>query len=735
MSSKDIYSSDVQKKQSSKKPKKQKHQRSKGKRIGAFIGKAVVCLFLICIITGSIVVTALTVYVMKATETDSTISLAKEDIQTAGITTIMAPDPANPDGEIEVSKLSTGTKRIWVDIQDCPEDLKNAFIAIEDKRFYEHEGVDFKRTFLAFANMILHFWDTEQGGSTITQQLVKNITNDNAHSAGRKVREIFNAMSLERTYSKDEILQAYLNIITIGGKNGDYEGVGAAAKLYFNKDVSELTLPECASIAAITRSPSTYEPIHNPEKNKERRDWILKNMYDQGLIEEADYQNAIATPVEVNQGQVTGNMDGSNYQSYFVDAVINEVRNDLMEEYGYDKETAEAKIKTSGYIIHTTMDVNAQKKLEQHYQESSTFANYDIIKESTDRAENGGNPFQSAMVLYDYNGAMKAVVGGIGEKPPGDRSVINRAVQGQRSPGSAIKPLSIYSLAIEEDLCHYSSIMQDEPISIEQPDGTMWEPQNFGGKSYGSVTIQKAVEMSLNRIPIKLDQTLTPKKSYDFLTKSLGFTDLTESADANLAPMSLGSLSNGVHLDELTNAYQIFGNGGYFTESHTYTSVTNAAGDEVLKKDLSTNQVISEDTATIMNRLLRQVVVGSSGTARAIGDINGIEILGKTGTTNDDFDSTFVGLTPDYIAGIWFGYEQNYDITKNKGLKKQVAAWKTIMSDILSDSQNKSFQLSSDVVEATYCTETGMIATSGCPSTATGYYKKDNKPGTCSVHG
>ena len=283
--------------------------------------------------------------------------------------------------------------------------------------------------------MILHFWDTEQGGSTITQQLVrKNITNDNAHSAGRKVREIFNAMSLERTYSKDEILQAYLNIITIGGKNGDYEGVGAAAKLYFNKDVSELTLPECASIAAITRSPSTYEPIHNPEKNKERRDWILKNMYDQGLIEEADYQNAIATPVEVNQGQVTGNMDGSNYQSYFVDAVINEVRNDLMEEYGYDKETAEAKIKTSGYIIHTTMDVNAQKKLEQHYQESSTFANYDIIKESTDRAENGGNPFQSAMVLYDYNGAMKAVVGGIGEKPPGDRSVINRAVQGQRFP-------------------------------------------------------------------------------------------------------------------------------------------------------------------------------------------------------------------------------------------------------------------------------------------------------------
>lgn len=722
---KEIYSSSKTNKKNTKRLQKGSNQSGKGKRskkpwnakrVFLTLGKIFVACSLIGVITLSIVITGLTVYVMKGSETESTISLDKEDIIDSGVTTIYGMDES---GEYqEVSKISSGTICIWVDITDIPDNVKNAYVAIEDKRFYEHEGVDFKRTFLAFLNMFLHFWDTEQGGSTITQQLVKNLTNDKDPTPARKIREISRAMSLERTYSKDQILQAYLNIVPVGGANGDYEGVGAAAKLYFNKDIQDVTLAEAASIAAITKSPSYYEPIGHPDHNKERRDVVLKNMLDQGMITQTEYEEAVNTPVEVHPGKVVGNTNGKDYQSYFVDTVMWDVIEDLEEEKGIDEDQATQEIKSGGYKIYTTMDIELQEKLEQKYSNPATFG-WSAFNDSTP---------ESAMVIYDMNGAMKAVVGGTGDKPPGDRSCINRATQSLRRPGSSIKPLSVYAPAIDKNLITYSTIVDDEPLNTDPETGKPW-PQNYSSTYSGKVPVYYAVEQSLNTVPARLVQQLTPSYCYDFLTQKLGFTGLQED-DKNISPMALGNFTQGVHINELTNAYQIFGNGGNFTPSYTYTTVTDLAGDVVLENDISSTRVIESDSATVVNRLLRNVVKEGTGTKASL-DNMGIEVIGKTGTTDDFKDYTFVGMTHDYIAGIWLGFDDPKSMGSTNNSTK---IWHTIMSYLLNDRPQEDFALDPTVVEAEFCTDSGMLADNGCPNTKTGYYRKSNVPATCTEH-
>ncbi len=714
----EIYKSAQQKKKKTYLPGTNKSPKNRipwtKKRIFMTVGKALVALMLIGVITMSLVITALTVYVMKGSQ-QSDIDISKEAVMANNFTTFYGKDANNTD--VELCRLSSGTVRIWTDIQDVPENLKNAYVAIEDKRFYEHEGVDFQRTFLAFLNMFLHFWDSQQGGSTITQQMVKNITNDRSTSPARKIREISRAMSVERTYSKDQILQAYLNIVPIGGGNGDYQGVGAAAKLYFNKDVKDLTLPECASIAAITKSPSYYEPIGHPDNNKKRRDAILSNMYDQGMITETEYRNAIATPVEVHQGKVVGSSDGKNYQSYFIDAAVDEVIQDLSAKEGITPKQAEQDLKTGGYKIYTTIDPQMQTKLEEKYMNPGTFG-----YKSFDN-----NP-QSAFIVYDIYGRMKAVVGGTGTKPPGDRSVINRATHSLRRPGSSIKPLSVYAPAIQDNIINFSSSVKDEPLETNKETGKPW-PQNYSGKYMGNVLIYYAVEQSLNTIPAQLVQQMTPKKCYNFLTQKLGFTDL-EPSDANTSPLALGNFTQGVHFNELVNAYQIFANGGKFTKSHTYYTVQNAMGNIVLQSDESYTQAISADTASVMNRLLRNVVLEGTGT-RASLDKMGMEVIGKTGTTDDFKDYTFVGMTHDYIAGIWLGY----DDPKSMGSTNNATRiWNNVMTALLTGKTQAKFDLDPSVVTANFCTSSGQLSNGRCPKIKAGYYRPGMVPSICTIH-
>lgn len=713
----DIYSSSsAEKKHSKKKSKSQKEKMPwTAKRVFKTIGKAFVVLTLIGVITISLVITGLTVYVMKASETESTISLEKEDLMENGVTTVYGQDDSGV--QVELAKLSGGAVRIWVDITDIPDNVKNAFVAIEDKRFYEHEGVDFKRTFLAFLNMFLHFWDTEQGGSTITQQLVKNLTNDRDNTAARKIREIFRAMSLERTYSKDQILQAYLNIVPVGGANGNYEGVEAASELYFNKPIQDVTLAEAASIAAITNSPSYYEPIGHPDHNKERRDLVLWNMLDQGMITQTEYDEAVNTPVEVHEGKVVGNTTGKDYQSYFVDYVLNQVSYDLMEQdSSLTKEEADAQVKSGGYKIYTTIDIDMQNELEDLYANPATFG-----------WKSFSNMPQSAFVVYDMNGNLKAMVGSTGTKAAGDRSQLNRAVS-KRSPGSSIKPLTAYAPAIEANLVTYSSIVSDTPFMQNNPEtGNPW-PQNYDKTYHGNVNLYYAVEQSFNTIPVKLIDQLGIENSYNFATQKVGLN--LDEKDKNYAPLATGSLTNGITINELTNAYQIFGNNGVYHSPICYTSVTDVAGRVILEPKQEEHRAISADTAGVMNRLLRNVITEGTGTPASL-DKQGIEVVGKTGTTTDNKDFTFVGLTHDYVAGIWIG---NDDATAMSISNNAAKSWHNVMVQLLSDTPQAKFELDSSVVEAKFCKDTGLLANSNCPNTATGYYRSSNVPKTCNKH-
>lgn len=715
--SKNIYSSS-----SSEKKYIKKHSKNESKKDSVslksalkLVGKTIIILILIGVITMSLVITGLTVYVMKASETESSISLEKEDLMQNGVTIVYGQDDSG--SQVELAKLSSGAVRIWVDITDVPDNVKNVFVAIEDKRFYEHEGVDFKRTFLAFLNMFLHFWDSEQGGSTITQQLVKNITNDRDNSPSRKIREIFRAMSLERTYSKDQILQAYLNIVPIGGANGNYEGIEAAAQLYFNKHIQDVTLAEAASIAAITNSPSYYEPIGHPENNKERRDLILWNMLDQGMITQTEYDQAINTPVTTNPGKVVGNTNGKEYQSYFVDYVLNRISYDLMEQDpNLTKEEADEQVKSCGYKIYTTIDIEMQNQLENLYAKPSTF---------------GWNTFtnmpQSAFVVYDMNGNLKAMVGSTGVKAPGDRSQLNRAVS-QRSPGSSIKPLTAYAPAIENNLVTYSSIVSDTPFMEKNPEtGNPW-PQNYDKKYHGDINLYYGLQWSYNTIPVKLIDQLGVENSYNFATQKVGL-NLDES-DKNYAPLATGSLTNGITINELTNAYQIFGNGGIYNSSICYTSVTDAAGRVILEPKQDIHNAISSDTSSVMNRLLRNVITSGTGKAANL-DKQGIEVVGKTGTTTDNKDYTFVGLTHDYVAGIWVGNDNGSEMTVSNNAAK---AWHNVMASLLANKPQANFELDASVVKAEFCKSTGMLADSGCTNTETGYYRSNNVPAICNKH-
>ncbi len=710
----DISSSSKRRKKSLNKKK------SRVKKIFATFGKVIISLVLILIITGSIMVTALTVYAIKFVEPMDDI-----DLKDAGLgyaTSLIATDA---DGnETEIANLHSTTIREWVDLDQIPESVRMAFVCAEDRRFYDHDGVDWKRTFAAFANLFLHFYSSQQGGSTITQQLIKNITGNNEVSPTRKFNEIFQAVSLEKVYSKDQILESYLNIIPL---DQSIVGVQAAAKYYFNKDVSQLTVVEGAALAAMVKAPRTYNPILHPEANKERRNsYVLPAMYEEGIItaEELEtYKNTdLVTAVDP---QLPESDDSNEYNSWFVDAVIEEVIEDLVTEKGWDEDYAESQVMNGGLTIYTTQDTSMQQILEEKYLNDSTFGD-------------GGreNKAQSAMVIMDYNGNIKALVGGRGEKE-GDR-LFNRATMAVRRPGSSIKPISIYAPAVESNLIHYSSIVEDSPFPTII-DGVVREdwPANSYGRYLGNILIPEAIRRSTNTIPVKLVNQYTPQNSYNFLTQQLGFTTLVGTPDENgqtdisVAPLALGSLNKGMRLTELTAAYQIFNGEGIRTEAHTYTKVLDANGDILLEKNPDITHAISEETSTIMNRLLLNVIEGGEGATGTRAKISGVPIVGKTGTATNDqgqtTDQLFIGCTPDYVAGIWIGNDDNSKL----GSYSPTAAWRNVMVDVLAGRSIGEFSFSDNVEAKEYCTETGLLAVDGCPK-ATGYYKKDNMPDYCS---
>lgn len=711
-----------------------------------------------CCICGCI----LTVWVFDVLNDDSDTLKTDLDVQKLKYTTIFYGADSTTGEIYELERYSDPTEgsRIWTDYEDMPKQLIDCLVAVEDKRFWDHSGVDFQRTILATANAVMKkvglpgIYEGTPGASTITQQVVRNISGDKEDSWTRKMREIFRAIKLEKSYSKEQILETYLNLVSF---SRNCNGIKAAANFFFDKEPSELTVAECASIIGTTKSPTSYDPYLNYDANQSRKEDILYMMYEQKYLTRAEYDTAMAEKVVFSTDNEQASYDSN--QSFFMDYVMDEVINDLAATYNYTLAEAEAELFSGGYRIYTTVDNRVQGILEDFYSDLTNFPA--VLNEEYP---------QSAFVITDTNGAIKGIIGS--NRPKEGARVWNRASDTTRQPGSTIKPISSYTLAVENKYIHWSTLIEDKRIAID-PDPVnhsqpLWEPVNYDKQERGYVPAVYALQKSINTIAVQLTQLLTPRYMYDFLHDTLNIYTLTEN-DIGYSPMALGSLTNGVTLVEMAGAYQMFANGGTRTEPYAYTKVVNSEGELVLENTGTPTRVISYETATIMNKLLQQVVQGA-GTGY-FARLDNMPSAGKTGTTDDDVDQWFIGVTPYYVGVCWMGYDSRvvvdsegnpiYVQARSKetgallynedGTPKMVQKpntiyyangsaypppilWKKVMTLIHEGLESKDFPVSSNVVSLAYCTETGYAACADCPNTATGWYTVDNMPSTCPLH-
>ena len=732
------------------KPAEGAKKRKKKGGVGKAILKGIAAFCCICVIIGSVLAVMLSLYVVNATANDDKL-LNLDNIKLSYSTILYATDTETSE-ITEYARLVGDEHRVWVNLADMPDYLWQAFIAVEDKTFNEHNGVNWKRTISATLNLGLRkisggaigLYDTEQGASTIDQQLIKNITGDDDHDPMRKVREIFRALELEKKYSKDQILEAYLNTVNFVGNTG---GVAACTANLFGKEVQDLTLAESACIAAITNNPTKYNPRTNPENNKERREMILGMMLEQGYIDQAAYDAAMAETITVLDNSTAADSEVQSQNSWFTDQVIDDVINDLVEQKGMSRNEASSYLYNGGLAIYTTVDTKLQSAMEEVLAKEP--GNYFPVREHTYVDEETGETktenVQGCMVTVGYDGSLLGIVGGLGQKTV-DRG-FNRASEGTRQTGSTMKPLGAYCLGIDYDYINYSLGIYDGPYKqiTDETTGQLRDwPYNYS-RTYteANMTVAKALAASINTVAVRVGAMVKPSVMLDFMRNTLGITSLVSQAedpahnDEDLAPLVLGSLTHGVTPLEMANAYTMFGNGGTISQIHSYTRVEDVQTGEVIldNSNLTTVRAISSSTAMIMNKLLENVM--TQGTAEAIGKpAGGMDAVGKTGTTTDDHDHWFIGLTPYYCTATWMGYDHSDELAwKNYGLHPPTLAWKDVMEIAQADKEIIAFPTSDSVVTLTYCKDSGGLATAACPNKATGYYKADgSQPEPCTIH-
>lgn len=625
---------------------------------------------------------------------------------------------------VELARLHGEEDRVWVDLDDMSPYLKEAFIAVEDKRFEKHNGVDWIRV----VGVIVKPQSIGQGGSTITQQLVKNITQSREVTIVRKYREILTALNLEENYDKDTIIEAYLNTLYLG--SGCY-GVKTASEKYFGKDVSELDAAECACLAVITKKPTALNPLLNPEQNKERRNnYALLEMYDEGngCLTKEEYEAALAeeliftnspdyVPSEKIKENKTANEDKDVINSFYVDYVIQSVRDDLMAKYGYSKQQATNQIYYGGLKIYAAVDIDVQKTLEDVYVNRKSFPDLTSKKD--------GKKVQSAMTIMDYQGRIVALVGQAGEKT--QNRGLNRAANSYRQPGSTIKPLATYAPAIEMNIYNYSSMIKDYAIAVN---GELW-PHNVD-KTLGSgnnVTVKYAIQKSLNTVPARIiNYDVGIDNSFNFLRDNFHLSNLDEKEDRSLSPLATGALTNGTTTIEMAAAYATFGNGGLYYEPYSYYKVTNSRGTEILlsNENPQSQRAISAETSDIVCELLQTVDTSYYGTASTV---RKFQIMAKTGTTSSDKDRWFCAGTPYYVAAVWVGFDvpETLNVSVNPG----GTIFFRVFDEIHEGLEAKTFPKSSGTVQKSFCTHTGKLASSNCSSTQKGWYKISNLPSVC----
>lgn len=624
----------------------------------------------------------------------------------------------NADGEWEEYQRIHGEEnRIWIGIDKVPDKLIDAFIAIEDERFDTHNGVDWKRTVKAVANKFLNLGEGVFGGSTITQQLIKNITADNARTSNRKVREIARALTIEKKLSKKEIMEAYLNTISLG--NGIC-GVQVAANYYFNKDVVELNLTECAALAAITKNPSAYNPISDPDANSKRRNTVLKKMYELEMISHEDYVDSIKQELMIDNSQKEDFEIPVN--SYFVDTLIDNIINDLSEKYSCSTSLASTMLYNGGFKIYSTVDMRVQNIMENIYSDPQNIKTY--FSQKARLKSQKGKTVQSAMTIMDYNGHIIGIVGGVGEKT--ENRGLNRAVDSPRQPGSTMKPLGAYTPALENGTITPWTYMQDSPIDNYYSTGKKG-PKEWYGYYAGRMDIQTALERSANTIPCKIIKEMGLDVSFDFLTQKLKFKHLTEQ-DKNLSSLALGGCVRGITTTESASAYAIFGNQGKFFKPVTYFKVERLNGEVVLQDDKNGSQIIKPATATIMNTMLQKVVYGSRGTGRKISGYNKMKAYAKTGTSSECNDLWMVAGTPYYVGCVWYGFDMQEEIYNTNSAAN---VWKAVMQEIHKDLEFKEFELNEDYEIKKYCSYSGNLASEKCWGKKEGMFIPDVEVKVC----
>lgn len=767
------------KKASQKQKKITSKSTMQGKRIGVRLFKA----FLLCLVVVSVVgVIGVGVFVKKII--DDTPQVSPEDVKPKGFTTFVYAD----DGTTEIERfVSSGSNRVYKSIDEIPVDLQHAFVAIEDERFYEHNGIDLQG--IARAAVIgIASGDFSQGASTITQQLIKNNVFTNFmdeqtfyDKLQRKIQEQYLALQIEKQMDKDTIMESYLNTINLGQ---NCLGVQAAAKRYFNKDVNELTLSECAVIAGITQNPTGYNPITNPEDNSKRRDKVLKNMLEQGYIDQAAYDEAKADDVYSRIQTVNSAAQDENPYSYFVDALTEQVIDDLKTQLGYTETQAYNAVYSGGLSIYSTQNREIQQICDE---EMNNDANYPGLKEygldyaltvtradgSVENYSSGHikqyvkntygkeqgllysseeearamieewkstiaqegdtydevvnispQPQASVTIIDQSTGQIKAMVGGRGEKSTS--LGLNRAYKGsKRQPGSCFKILAAYAPALDSCGKTLATVIKDEPYTLKG--GQVL--RNANGRYGGDTTIRKAITWSINVCAVKLSDEITQELGFEYCEK-FGISTLVKSKEINgdiysdiTQTLALGGLTEGVYNYEMCAAYATIANGGVYHTPTLYTKILDHDGNVLLEGTGETRTVIKDSTAALLTSAMQDVVNSGTGTACQLPNM---PVAGKTGTTTSNKDLWFCGFTPYYTCAVWGGYDDNKECSYDTNFRFRI--WKSIMSRVHANLETKEFTMPASVQQKTICSISGLLAVSGnCPG-ITEYFATDTLP-------
>ncbi|MCI9269755.1 MAG: PBP1A family penicillin-binding protein [Dorea sp.] len=751
-----------------------------GKRVGVRLFKA----FLLLIIVGCVSVAAGGIIFIKKIIDDSP-DISPSDVRPSGYTTFVYAD----DGTTEIERfVASGSNRVYKSINEIPENLQHAFVAIEDERFYDHKGIDPQGILRAAIVGISHGGHFTEGASTITQQLIKNnvfpnfVSEDTfSEKVERKLQEQFLALDIEKQMTKKEILESYMNTINLGQNT---LGVQSAAKRYFNKDVSELTLSECAVIAGITQNPSANNPISNPEENAKRRTKILGDMLKQGYIDQAAYDEAIADDVYSRIQNINNEIGEDSPYTYFVDALSQQVIDDLISRLGYSESQAYNALYSGGLSIYSTQDLALQQICDEEMNNpqnypwltevgisyaltvtradgtvenfsSSHLRNYaleakgdkqGLLYSSEDEARafveewkstiaREGDTYvenltltpqpQAAVTLMDQsNGQIKAIVGGRGSKTSSQS--LNRAYQGSpRQPGSCFKILSTYAPALDACGKTLATIIRDEPWHYSNGASL----KNASGGYLGDITMRKAIEQSQNVCAVKMINEVTPTLGYQY-AENFGLTTLEETD--KVESIALGGLTHGVYNYQLCAAFACIANGGVYNSPTLYSKILDHDGNVLLEGNKETRTVIKDSTAALLTEAMQDVVTYGTGRNAQLGNM---PVSGKTGTTDHDQDLWFCAFTPYYTCAVWGGYDENKSLT-SIDTQYRFRIWRGIMSRVHENLEYRDFNMPTSVERKTVCSLTGCLARAGACPAVTEFFAAGSVPNeVCPGHG